>query len=98
VCVREMYITYLVEGDDLAEVDGAKSRSPGGGLNLLGLRRLTKDPPESEGLISSRRHDGGTIRRLGHMEDTSGMSGHLSHLLHGRVLPEAELVLRVTVR
>ena len=83
----------------LPDVDTAEHVGVAGGgcLGLGGDLGVTKAPPESKGLIGGRRADGEAVRRLGKMKDPGCVAGHLSHLGHGGVLPEAQLVLAEAV-
>ena len=84
-----------------ADVHAAQQRAvrgAGAGLACLGCTacRLAEAAPEAERLISSSRHHGGPVGRLGQMQDAGGVARHLCHLGHGRVLPQTQLVLAAT--
>mmetsp|Transcript_32241 Transcript_32241/g.83721 ORF Transcript_32241/g.83721 Transcript_32241/m.83721 type:complete len:228 (-) Transcript_32241:741-1424(-) len=65
------------------------------GLSILAS---TEDIPEAEGLICGTRDDRSAVRGLGKVHHTSSVTGEVSHLRKGRVLPERKLVLGESMR
>jgi len=54
--------------------------------------------PEAECLVAGAGDYGLAVRAHGEVEDAVGVAGEGDDLLHARVLPHDDLVLRVTVR
>lgn len=61
------------------------------------LRRRREHVPEPQGLVPGAGHHRPAVGRGGHVQHAGGVPGELLRLHHGRVLPQAELVLGVAV-
>lgn len=64
---------------------------------LLGLFVVGEAPPEAEGFVGRGRDNSLPVWGHGHVEDALGVAGEVSDLVHGRVVPDAELVLGVAM-
>lgn len=62
-----------------------------GARGRLGRRR--KHVPEPQRLVPGARHHGAAVGGRGHVQHPGGVARQLLRLHHGRVLPQAELVL-----
>lgn len=76
--------------------DRRASAVAGGSLGFLLLGEVP-DVPETKGFISGGRAHLASIGRKSHVKDALGVTGEFSNLSHRGVVPETELVLRVTM-
>lgn len=63
-------------------------------MGFLSTVDWVPDTPVLKSLVSAGGNQAGSVRGLSEVEHAGGVSGKLGGLSHGRVLPEAYLVLR----
>lgn len=90
--VSDAYLAFSPDGHRV------ENRILGRLLLLLRGVATREDLPETQGLICSGGDDGSAIWALRHVQDARSMASELGNLDHRGVLPQDELVVRVTMR